>query len=85
MADISGQIGFLFFLIGFVILLLFILIKRVSTLANKIDAVHKAINALEAKFAPEKMASSLGAGSVVPNAVIAAISAAINQYRLDNR
>ena len=91
--EISGQIGILLLLgLGVVITLLFILIARVSALGKMINAIDKKLIAAapvaEAKKVvsiPKSAAPPLGAGPVtVPDAVIAAISAAVNQYCIEN-
>ena len=85
MDGISGQMGFLFFLVGFIIILLFILIGRVSSLTRTVSSLKKTIRDAEANIIARGPAQpSVQAGStVVSNAVIAAITAAVNQYRTD--
>ena len=86
MDEMSGQIGFLFFLVGFIILLLFILIGRVSSLTRTVSGLKKTIKDTEANIITHLAPPSSGAGQKpVPNAVIAAISAALDQYRMENR
>ena len=87
--EMSGQTGILVLLgIGVVIVLLIYLIKRVSALAKIIDDFHNLIKATETNkvvYVPVKETASVEAVSAaVPNAVVAAISAALNQYRIDN-
>ena len=78
--------GFVYFLLGFIILLLFILISRVSALSKMINTLRDMLKEAEADRALYIQGTSpLGSGSkAVPNAVIAAITAAVNQYRMDN-
>ena len=92
LAEMSGQIGnVLLFGIGIIILLLIHLIYRVSALDKKIDALNKTANAAEADIFANAAAigtigtPSLEAGSkAIPDTVVAAISAAVNQYRTEN-
>ena len=81
--------------LGLIIILLFILIKRVSALKKIIEEISIKLNSLEPVAVPEGPARAapapamkpapVAAGSAeVPNAVIAAISAAVNQYRVEN-
>ena len=87
--EMSGQSDILILLgIGIVIILLIHLIKRVSSLSKMMESVSKMISAIEVNRivqVPVNETTSLEVGSVVvPNAVIAAISAAVNQYRKEN-
>ena len=92
MAEISGQFGNIFLIgIGIIILLLIYLISRVSSLAKKIDTFKETVDAAGTDKFPNAAAigiigtPSLEAGSaVIPDAVVAAISAAVNQYRTEN-
>ena len=81
MAEMSGQMGFLYFLVCFIILLLFILIGRVSTLTRTVRGLKKIIRDAEANIIAHSPAQPSVQAGAVSNAVIAAISAAVNQYR----
>ena len=76
--------------IGVVIVLLFILIARVSAIKKTLNALNMKLNppvaaAREAVNVPKsKPASSAAGPKAVPNEVIAAIGAAVNQYCIEN-
>jgi len=72
--------GFLFFLMGLTVILLLYLLSRVSNLTRMVNKLGKMLKEAETN----KALISQGDTKPVPNAVIAAISAAVNQYRLDN-
>ena len=72
--------GFMFFLMGLAVILLLYLVSRVSALTRTVNKLGKMLKEAEANrvvYAPQDTKS-------VPTAVIAAISAAVEQYRLDN-
>jgi len=85
--EMFGQSGFLAVL-GLGILLLIILIIRVSIVEKRLNALEEKLSIVEAKAivnVPVSGLSSVNAGSAaIPNAVIAAISAAVNEYRKNN-
>jgi len=92
-AEMSGQIGLLtLFGLGLVIVLLFILIARVSAVKKTLEALDMKLSpakpiarATEAVKAPQSKPASVQTGpATVPNEVIAAISAAVNLYCLEN-
>ena len=87
MAEMSGQMGFMYFLVGFIILLLFILIGRVSALTRTVNGLKKSIKNAEANILSRNsvQGSAQAGNTTVPNAVIAAISAAVNMYRSENK
>jgi Na+-transporting methylmalonyl-CoA/oxaloacetate decarboxylase gamma subunit len=87
-AEMSGQTGIFILLgLGIVIILLFRLITLISTLSKSVDAIEKAVSAagVNNKYVPINESPSLEEDSAVPSAVIAAISAAVNQYRIVNK
>ena len=85
MADASGQAGFLFLLLGLIVILLFYLISRVSSLTRAVISLKKSLKDAETNIIAQNTISApiKGAAAAVPNAVIAAISAAVNQYRTE--
>ena len=88
-AEMSGQVGNLILLgIGIIIVLLIHLIMRVSALGKMIGDSAKMIDDAEASKPaniPVKDSLSLEVDSaIVPNTVVAAIGAALNQYRIEN-
>ena len=73
--------GFMFFLLGLIIILLFFLISRVSALTKSVKSLSLMLKEVKAN----QLSASLETGSgAVSNAVIAAITAAVNQYRMEN-
>ena len=73
--------NFPWLVVGILIVLLIYFARRVSALKKRIDALKEKLNSAGTKSVPR----FLGAGSnAVPNAVIAAICAAIDQYRIEN-
>ena len=68
------------FIIGILIVLVIYLLKRVSVLSKKLAALE----AHKAEYVPMNAPQSLGGPVAVPNAVIAAICAAVDQYQLEN-
>jgi len=79
--------------IGIIIIFLIYLIRRVNAIARLVEDYGKNVQtSTEAKaeapkpvYAPVREAPALAAvPGKVPNAVIVAIGAAVNQYRIDN-
>ena len=77
--------GFIFIFLGFIIVLLFHLIGRVSTLTRSINNLKKSIRETSGTLNAQEATSFDTSHQAVPNAVIAAISAAVNQYRIENK
>ena len=74
------------FAIG-VALVLIILFKRISTLRKTIDSIEDKLSALEEQMlsgAPRAGISLESASGMPSNAIIAAITAAVNQYQIEN-
>ena len=79
--------------LALIIVLLFVLIKRVSALGKMIEEINIKLTppappAPQVKAAPVPVKKPVPAETVsysVPNAVIAAICAAVNQYRNENQ
>jgi len=91
-AEMSGQIGYLIlFGIGVVIILLFVLIARVSAVKKMLETLDmkltpaKPVTAAKAVASvPKSRPASVATGpAAVPNEVIAAICAAVNQYSIE--
>jgi len=82
--------GFLFMLLGLMVFLLFVLLRRVSVLSGmirdlskKLDNTVKELENSNARFLSGNLTQG-AASKTVPNPVIAAISAAVNKYRMEN-
>ena len=89
-ADMSGHL--ILFGLGVVIILLFIVIARISAVKKMLEALEMKLTLAEpvpvaqkAVSIPKRESVALQAGSAgIPNEVIAAISAAVNQYCIEN-
>ena len=85
MLEFIRQVGSLtWFAIGVIIVLIY-LIRRVSALTRRVDALARRIRAAETNMAANiPKAAPVAGPATVPNAVIAAICAAIDQYQMEN-